>query len=157
MIDETKLENVLQNLSIGEKDEAFAGKMPEGACEFVNVAEEPKTLHNERTGKDNNWYPVAFRASDGQTYELSLKGLLQADGLQYTQRSLKERIRAWYALNDVKGTSAKAKEARAFNYTGKKGKSVTYKKDWVDFNGVQHHAGESGTIEGHTFGNKLVG
>ena len=147
MINETKLNEILGNIKISESDTAFVGAMPTGEATLISVSEEPRVLNS------NNWYPVAFKASDGQEYELSLKGLLQAEGLKYNSRNLKERVKAWYALNETGKTTA----ARKFNYQGKKGKEVTYKKDWVDYNNVQHHAGEKGTIEGHTFANKMVG
>ncbi len=147
MIDNTKLNEILANIKISESDSAFVGAMPTGDATLVSVATEPRVLNS------NNWYPVTFKASDGQEYELSLKGLLQAEGLKYNSRNLKERVKAWYTLAETGKTAA----GRKFNYQGKKGKEVTYKKDWTDFNNVTHHAGEKGTIEGHTFSNKVVG
>lgn len=149
MIDKEKLSEIVANMKVAGQ-EAFVGAMPEGEVTLVNIATEPKAI-----GSGSNavsWYPVTFKAADGE-HEVSLKGLLQAEGLKYSTRDLEKRTEIWFSLLD-KGA---ATNARKFDYTGKKGKEVTYKKEWTDFNGVTHHPGEKGTIEGHTFKSKLVG
>lgn len=149
MIDDSKLNEIVTNMKVAGQ-EAFVGAMPEGEVVLTKIATEPKVIG---TGKNSvSWYPVTFKASDGE-HEVSLKGLLQAEGLRYTTRNLTERTAMWFALLD-KGANA---AARKFDYTGKKGKEVTYKKEWTDFNGVTHMPGEKGVIEGHTFKSKLVG
>ena len=145
MIDESKLNEVLANLKLTTNDEAFQGAMPAGDCVLVSVATEPKKYN------EVDWYPVTFQTSAG-TYELSLKGLLQAEGLSYKSRNLAERIKAWYALND----SGKTSNLRKFSYGGKKEREITYRSDTV-IDGVKKHKGEKGMMKYHTFANKLVG
>lgn len=139
MTDE-KLKEIVSNLRITENDNAFAGSMPVGKCTLVSIADEPQVLNG------NNWYPVTFKASDGQNYDLSLKGLLQAPGLQYSTRNLAQRIKL---LDTQKG--------KQFDYQGKKDKEVIWSKNWTDYNGVEHIKGEAGVISQHTFANKKVG
>ena len=146
MIDEAKISEVMANLSIQDGDTAFAGAMPVGECKLVSIAKEPKTLNG------SNWYPVTFSTANGP-YELSLKGLLQAEGLQYKSRDLKERIKAWYALEDTGATSS----ARKFDFLGKKERSFTYRKDTTDFNNEFHAKGSTGTMKINSFKTKTVG
>ena len=145
MIDNTKLEEVLNNIKISKEDEAFQGAMPAGECTLVSVGTEPKVYSG------NNWYPVTFKTANG-TYDLSLKGLLQAEGLTYNSRNLADRVKAWYTLDE----SGKTANARKFNYNGKKDREITYRKDTV-IDGVQKHKGEKGTMKYHSFASKLVG
>lgn len=145
MIDDAKLSEVAANLSIDENDEAFQGAMPTGSCTLVSVGTEPKSYNG------NNWYPVKFKTSSGE-YELSLKGLLQAEGLTYNSRNLKARIKAWYALADTNERAA----GRKFDYNGKKEREITYRKD-ITIDGVLKKAGDKGMMKYHSFANKLVG
>lgn len=145
MIDSAKLTEIMNNIKISESDEAFQGAMPTGECVLVSVGTEPKTYNS------NNWYPVTFKTPTGN-YDLSLKGLLQAEGLTYNSRNLAERIKAWYNLNDSKSGSA----ARKFNYNGKKEREITYRQT-ITIDGVEKHAGDKGTMKYHSFATKLVG
>ena len=148
MIDDSKLNEIVQNMEVDGKS-AFVGAMPAGEIKLVSIATEPRVMDN---ADHTQWYPVTFAASDGE-HEVSLKGLLQAEGLQYSTRDLKERTKIWYALLD-KGENT---QARKFGYTGKKEKEITYRKDFTDFDGVTHAKGTKGTMKVHSFNSKLVG
>lgn len=126
--------------------QAFVGAMPTGEVTLVNIATEPRSMNG------TPWYPVTFKAADGE-HEVSLKGLLQAEGLQYSTRDLEARTKIWFGLLDKGPTTA----ARKFNYTGKKEREITYRKDFTDFDGVMHPKGSKGTMSAHTFEKKLVG
>lgn len=146
MIDNSKLNEIVANMKVAGQ-QAFVGSMPTGEVTLVNIATEPRTMEN-----GTNWYPVTFKASDGE-HEVSLKGLLQAEGLQYSTRDLEKRTAIWFSLLDKGANTA----ARKFNYTGKKEKEITYRKDFTDFDGVLHPKGTKGTMSAHSFANKLVG
>lgn len=146
MIDDSKLNEVVQNMEVDGKS-AFVGAMPTGEVKLVNIATEPKVMDN-----GTKWYPVTFAAADGE-HEVSLKGLLQAEGLQYSTRDLKERTKIWFALLD----KGKNTNDRKFNYNGKREKEITYRKDFTDFDGVTHVKGTKGTMKIHSFVSKLVG
>ena len=145
MIDDSKLQEIVENMKV-DGQSAFAGAMPQGEVTLVGIATEPKTMNG------TPWYPVTFRAADGE-HEVSLKGMLQAEGLQYSTRDLTERTKIWYSLLD-KGITA---NARKFNYTGKKERKITYRKDFTDFDGNLHPKGSKGTMSAHTFASKMVG
>lgn len=145
MIDNAKLTEILNNIKISESDEAFQGAMPKGDCVLVSVATEPKSFDG------NNWYPVTFKTAQGN-YDLSLKGLLQAEGLNYSSRNLSDRIKIWYSLDETGKTAA----GRKFKYSGKKEREITYRKE-VTIDGVKKHPGEKGTMKYHSFETKLVG
>lgn len=147
MIDDSKLNEVVANMQISDDATAFAGAMPNGECVLVGIETEPRSMEN-----GSQWYPVTFKSADGN-HEVSLKGLLQAEGLDYSTRNLKERVKIWYGLLDKGATTA----ARKFKYTGKKEREITYRKDFTDFDGVTHPKGTKGTMKGHTFEKKLVG
>ena len=146
MIDDEKLKKVAENLEISDDDTAFVGAMPNGACTLVSIATEPRVMGT------SNWYPVTFKAADGE-HEVSLKGMLQAEGLEYSTRNLRERIKIWYSLLDKGPTTA----ARKFKYTGKQKREITYRKDFTDFNGVFHAKNTKGEMSAHTFEKKMVG
>lgn len=146
MIDDTKLNEIVKNMDVDGKS-AFVGSMPVGEVKLVSIATEPKTMDN-----GTNWYPVTFAASDGE-HEVSLKGLLQAEGLKYSTRDLKERTKIWYELLDKGPATA----ARKFDYNGKKEREIRYRKDFTDFDGVLHPKGTTGTMKVHSFNSKLVG
>jgi ribosomal protein L3 len=146
MIDDSKLNEVVQNMEVDGKS-AFVGAMPAGEVKLVGIATEPRTMDN-----GTKWYPVSFMAADGE-HEVSLKGLLQAEGLQYSTRDLKERTKIWYGLLD-KGENT---QARKFGYNGKKEREITYRKEFKDFDGVTHAKGTKGTMKVHSFNSKLVG
>ena len=148
MIDDSKLTEIVKNMGV-DGQSAFVGAMPTGEVKLVSIASEPRVMDNADNTK---WYPVTFLAADGE-HEVSLKGLLQAEGLQYSTRDLKERTKIWYSLLE----KGKDTAARKFNYGGKKDREITYRKDFEDFDGVTHHKGEKGTMKVHTFGKKLVG
>ena len=146
MIDNTKLSEIVANMKVAGQ-QAFVGAMPTGEVTLVNIATEPRAMDN-----GTNWYPVTFKAADGE-HEVSLKGLLQAEGLQYSTRDLEARTKIWFGLLDKGPTTA----ARKFNYTGKKDREITYRKDFTDFDGVLHPKGSKGTMSAHSFEKKLVG
>lgn len=145
MIDKQKLAEITANMKV-DGQSAFVGAMPVGEVQLVNIAEEPKMMGT------TPWYPVTFKAADGE-HEVSLKGLLQAEGLQYSTRDLEQRTAIWFSLLD-KGINT---AARKFNYTGKKEREITYRKDFTDFDGNFHPKGSKGTMSSHSFQNKLVG
>ena len=145
MIDNEKLAEIVTNMKVAGQ-QAFVGAMPTGEVTLVSIATEPRSMNG------TSWYPVTFKAADGE-HEVSLKGLLQAEGLQYSTRDLEARTKIWFGLLD-KGATA---NARKFNYTGKKEREITYRKDFTDFDGVMHPKGSKGTMSAHTFEKKLVG
>lgn len=145
MIDNTKLSEIVANMKVAGQT-AFVGAMPTGEVTLMNVATEPRMMNG------TPWYPVTFRAADGE-HEVSLKGLLQAEGLQYSTRDLEKRTAMWFSLLDKGANTA----ARKFNYTGKKEREITYRKDFTDFDGNVHPKGSKGTMSAHTFATKLVG
>lgn len=145
MIDNSKLSEIVANMKVAGQ-QAFVGTMPKGEVTLVNIATEPRMMNG------TPWYPVTFKAADGE-HEVSLKGLLQAEGLQYSTRDLEKRTSIWFGLLDKGANTA----ARKFNYTGKKEREITYRKDFTDFDGVVHPKGSKGTMSGHTFASKLVG
>ena len=145
MIDNEKLTEIVANMKVTGQ-QAFVGAMPTGEVTLVSIATEPRSMNG------TPWYPVTFKAADGE-HEVSLKGLLQAEGLQYSTRDLEARTKIWFGLLD-KGAST---NARKFNYTGKKEREITYRKDFTDFDGVLHPKGSKGTMASHTFEKKLVG
>lgn len=145
MIDNEKLTEIVANMKVTGQ-QAFVGAMPTGEVTLVNIATEPRSMNG------TPWYPVTFRAADGE-HEVSLKGLLQAEGLQYSTRDLEARTKIWFGLLD-KGPST---AARKFNYTGKKEREITYRKDFTDFDGNLHPKGSKGTMSAHTFEKRLVG
>lgn len=145
MLDDKKISEIISNINIAEGDNAFQGAMPAGECKLVAVATEPQDFNG------NKWYPVTFKTAQGN-YDLSLKGLLQAEGLQYSTRNLKERVKAWYELNETNANAA----SRKFTYGGKKEREITYRRDIV-INNVQKHAGDKGMMSYHTFATKMVG
>lgn len=145
MIDNSKLNEIVANMKVAGQ-QAFVGAMPTGEVTLVNIATEPRMMNG------TPWYPVTFKAVDGE-HDVSLKGLLQAEGLQYSTRDLEARTKIWFSLLD-KGTNT---AARKFNYTGKKEREITYRKDFTDFDGNVHPKGSKGTMSAHTFEKKLVG
>ena len=92
MIDKAKLAEITANMKV-DGQSAFIGAMPAGEVQLVSIAEEPKMMGT------TPWYPVTFKASDGE-HEVSLKGLLQAEGLQYSTRDLEQRTAIWFSLLD---------------------------------------------------------
>ena len=145
MIDNSKLNEIVANMKVSGK-QAFVGAMPTGEVTLTGIATEPRMMN------ETAWYPVTFRAADGE-HEVSLKGLLQADGLQYSTRDFEKRTAIWFSLLDKGANTA----ARKFNYTGKKEHEITYRKDFTDFDGNVHPKGSKGTMSAHTFATKLVG
>ena len=145
MIDNEKLTEIVANMKVAGQ-QAFVGAMPTGEVTLVNIATEPRSMNG------TPWYPVTFKAADGE-HEVSLKGLLQAEGLQYSTRDLEKRTQIWFGLLDKGPATA----ARKFNYAGKKEREITYRKDFTDFDGVTHPKGSKGTMSAHTFEKKLVG
>ena len=145
MIDNSKLNEIVANMKVAGQT-AFVGAMPIGEVTLTGIATEPRMMNG------TPWYPVTFRAADGE-HEVSLKGLLQAEGLQYSTRDLEKRTAIWFSLLDKGANTA----ARKFNYTGKKEREITYRKDFTDFDGNVHPKGSKGTMSAHTFATKLVG
>lgn len=146
MIDEQKLNQVFDNLNVSENDNAFQQAIPNNSdLVLLKVHDEPQVYNG------NNWYPVDFKCGS-DVYQLSLKGLLQAEGLEYSKRNLRERIKMWYALNDT-GVGA---AARKFHYVEQRERDITYRKD-IEINGEMKHKGETGTMKYRVFGAKKVG
>ena len=146
MIDEQKLNQVFDNLSVGENDNAFQQAIPNNSdLVLLKVHDEPQAYNG------NNWYPVDFKCGN-DVYQLSLKGLLQAEGLEYSKRNLRERIKMWYALNDTGAGAA----ARKFHYVEQRERDITYRRD-IEINGELKKAGSTGTMKYRVFGAKKVG
>ena len=146
MIDDEKLKQVYDNLNVNENDNAYQQAIPNNSdLVLLKVHDEPQVYN------DNNWYPVDFKCGN-DVYQLSLKGLLQAEGLEYSKRNLRERIKMWYALNDTSAGAA----ARKFHYVDQREREITYRKDIV-INGELKKAGTTGMMKYRVFGQKKVG
>lgn len=146
MIDEQKLNQVFDNLNVSENDNAFQQAIPNNSdLVLLKVHDEPQVYNG------NNWYPVDFKCG-GDVYQLSLKGLLQAEGLEYSKRNLRERIKMWYALNDTGANTA----SRKFHYVEQREREITYRKD-ITINGELKKAGTTGTMKYRVFGSHKVG
>ena len=146
MIDEQKLNQVFDNLNVEENDNAYQQAIPNNSdLVLLKVHDEPQVYNG------NNWYPVDFKCGN-DVYQLSLKGLLQAEGLEYSKRNLRERIKMWYALNDTGASAA----ARKFHYVEQREREITYRKD-IEINGELKKAGTTGTMKYRVFGSKKVG
>ena len=135
MTDE-RMKEMLESINIKSTDEAFLGSMPTGECTFIQV------LDDVRTYEGNKWIPCQFK-SGKEVYELSLKGLIRAEGLTYPTRNFQERAKMW-----MNGSLANKK----FDWQGK-----------VERKGIRKRktdAGEAGseyTLNVYTFGSKKVG
>ena len=154
MIDDKKLIEVMDNINLKHDQEAPAGALPENVdLVLVTVAEEPRVMEGQN-GR-NNWYPVTFKDSTGSTYDLSLKSLINgAEGLEYKSRKLSERIKAWYALNEV-GAGA---GSRKFHFERKYNKMVTLKnKDSVTIGDKTYNKGDEMPLRTYVFSRKMVG
>lgn len=154
MIDNQKLIEVMDNINLKHDQEAPAGALPENVdLVFVSVAEEPRVMEGDNGS--NNWYPVTFKDAQGSTYDLSLKSLINgAEGLEYKSRKLSERIKAWYALNEV-GMSA---NARKFHFNKKYNKMVTLKnRDSLTIGDKTYNKGDEMPIRTYVFSKRLVG
>lgn len=146
MIDESKLNQVFDNLKIEENDNAYQQAIPNNSdLVLLKVHDEPQVYNG------NNWYPVDFKCGS-DIYQLSLKGLLQAEGLEYSKRNLRERVKMWYALNDTTAGAA----ARKFHYVDQREREITYRKD-IEINGEMKHKGDKGTMKYRVFNSKKVG
>ncbi len=146
MIDDEKLGQVFDNLKIEENDNAYQQAIPNNSdLILLKVHDEPQVYNG------NNWYPVDFKCGN-DIYQLSLKGLLQAEGLEYSKRNLRERVKMWYALNDA-GATAKS---RQFHFIEQREREITYRKD-IEINGVMKHKGDTGTMKYRVFNSHKVG
>ena len=137
MIDETRFNELMQDISINDTDEAFLGAMPAGECTFIGVLDETRNYEG------NKWIPVQFKVGT-ETYELSLKGLVRAEGLEYSTRNYKARARMW-----VDGT---VKAKTKFPWKGKETRSGIRKRDTA-----AGKAGTEYTLNVYTFDKKKVG
>lgn len=146
MIDNEKLNQVFDNLNVSETDNAFQQALPANSdLVLLKVHDEPQVYNG------NSWYPVDFKCGN-DVYQLSLKGLLQAEGLEYSKRNLRERIKMWYGLNDTGATAA----ARKFHFVEQREREITYRKD-IEINGVMKKAGDTGTMKYRVFSPHKVG
>ena len=149
MIDNEKLLEIMDNINLEHDANAPAGALTDNQdLTLVKVAEEPQSMNG------NNWYPVTFQNKDGETYDLSLKSLIQgAEGLQYNNRKLSERIKAWYKLAEESD-----KKKRSFHFDRKYNKMVTLKnRDSVTIGDKTYNKGDEMPIRTYVFAKKLVG
>lgn len=141
MKNETK--KYLTVLNLSESDEAFVGSMPNGkyVLEKVGTPDKPN-IYTSEDGTTSKWIPVTFKNRSG-SYELSLKGVIRARGLEFESRNFGERIEA-----------IEAAVGREFTWTGKQTKEVTLRKDSPK---TGKRAGEKISIDEYTFKNQVVG
>lgn len=135
MTDERQKE-LMESININENDSAFLGSMPKGKCTFIQVLDEVRDYEG------NKWVPCQFK-SGGEIYELSLKGLIRAEGLEYSTRNYQERGKMW-----MNGSLAN----KQFDWNGKEERKGIRKRDTA-----AGKAGTEYTLNVYTFGSKKVG
>ena len=135
MTDEKKKE-IYDAIKISETDEQFLGAMPKGKVTCLGPADKIEEYENQ------SWMPILFKAGT-DTYKLSLKGLIRADGLQYTSRNFRERGDLW-----LDGSC----NGKQFDWEGKVEKKGIRKRDTA-----AGKAGSEYTLNVYTFKAKKVG
>lgn len=148
-MEKSEIREMLANVGINEGDRAFREAMPAGQVTLVKFPKASDVREYEGT----SWYPVSFKSSvNGEVYDVSLKGLLQAPGLKFKSLDLDDR---GLALAEMVG--------KKFDYLGKQPKQCTLKKDttvnWRDEEGNEHvaHKGDKFLLWQHSFKEKVVG
>lgn len=148
MIDDKKVLEIMDNLSLDHDASAGGAKLPENTdLTLVKVEDTPRTFEGTA------WYAVIFSDKEGNQYDKSLKSLIQgAEGLSYSSRKLSERIKAWYGLSEQPVGKKK------FHFERRYEKMVTLKnKDSVTINGKTYRKGEEMPINTDVFKSRLVG
>ena len=135
MTDE-RMNELFESIGIGEEDAQFQGAMPKGEVTCLGVVDETRKYEN------NAWVPVRFK-SGADTYELSLKGLIRAEGLEYSTRNFRERGKMWLSG---------ACNGKKFRWNGKEERKGIRKRDTAS-----GKAGSEYTLNVYTFEKKKVG